>query len=324
MATLTAALLQLEEHFEPLKEQSSFLLQGRRGQNRIIEMPIVSSTSSSSSSSTPSSGLLLGINGLLPDSVSLLQTARRDIEKSQHLYGIHRPPSLIGSNPVGMKGETVSSMTSIAASSFGSAPVTAMRVAEAMADVCQQRSFGGGIRPLGASVVVCGLDLEEISVCVTNPSGAVSYYNFDARRRQQERGGEEEETKDDLKSQVWGSGNVIVVGGDPRSREVHSDRIRRQLQRRIQNVEDSNKAEENVTHKDKYRILAKVALQAACEGLLNIHDESFLNRGGESKDCTDQPKNRLMDHIDLVLVTSQGGVQRLSKNQIQRVMESLR
>ena len=43
----------------------------------------------------------------------------------------------------------------------------------AIADKCQQHSFGGGIRPFGAEIVVCGMDYNRVVVYVTQPSGSI-------------------------------------------------------------------------------------------------------------------------------------------------------
>jgi hypothetical protein len=297
MATLTAAL-DPNDSTEPT-DTTAAKSQGRRGQNRIIEMPIVPPSAYSTRSGT---SLIMGINGILPDSVSLLQSARKDLENSQRYYGIHdsHRPTVSGSDSTG-HGETLSSHHKMTSSSpFASAPAAAIRMAHSIANQCQERSFGGGIRPYGASVVVCGMDFEEISICVTNPSGAVSYYNFQPKPRQ-------------AQQESGACGNVIGLG----LKAPQTETLRNQLHGRIRDLD----WEACCNHEDRYRALSKVALQNACEGLITIYQDSVGNR--QSNDISVERKQYLVDHIDLVLITSQGGVQRLNKAQIRTIMDSL-
>ena len=292
MATLTAALD--PDSSEPTSMAKS---QGRRGQNRIIEMPIVPPSALSSRSGT---SLIMGINGILPDSVALLQHARKEVENSQRYYGIHDPHRPTFSGSTAGNGETLSSHHTITSTSpFASAPAAAVRMAHSIANQCQERSFGGGIRPYGASVVVCGVDREEISVCITNPSGAVSYYSFEPKARQAE--------------ELVAGGNVIGIG----LKAPQTETIRNQLHGRIRNLD----WEACCNHEDRYRVLSKAALQNACEALIAIHRESAGSR--QSNDISVEQQNYLVDHMDLVLITSQGGAQRLNKAQIRKMMESL-
>jgi len=64
---------------------------GRRGQSRIIEIPIPSSITTNTSGG--SNSVIIGLNGILSDSVSLLQTARQSVQSHQSRYGNHRGAS---------------------------------------------------------------------------------------------------------------------------------------------------------------------------------------------------------------------------------------
>lgn len=62
-------------------------------------------------------------------------------------------------------------------------PLSAQQVAQAIADECQKNAFGGGIRPFGATLLVCGMD----GMYQTDPSGAIletSYKNLQEVRSQ--------------------------------------------------------------------------------------------------------------------------------------------
>ena len=146
--------------------------QSRKAQSRIIQMPI---SPTWTGQTTP---LLFGINGVLSDCVSLLQVAREEIQ-SMSSYG------------------APSTCTKQISSCRPPLPPSkcAKRVAMAIADKCQQHSFGGGIRPFGAEIIVCGVENSRVGVFVTQPSGGI--LEFDARASRGE----------------------LVVGGDAKQRE---------------------------------------------------------------------------------------------------------
>jgi proteasome alpha subunit len=50
---------------------------------------------------------------------------------------------------------------------------SASEVARTIADQCQRHTFGGGLRPFGATLLVCGVSNQQISLFRTDPSGAI-------------------------------------------------------------------------------------------------------------------------------------------------------
>lgn len=152
----------------------------KRGQSRIIQIPISSPTITTASqipaqlTSSSSSSLLVGINGLLPDCMSLLRNARNELHTYQKTYGVHRLHHInTGATSMNNKRKR-----GVSASLFSSASSCASRFAKSIANLCQQHSFGGGLRPFGSQIVVCGVDQDTMSVYVTDSSGAIDCYLY--------------------------------------------------------------------------------------------------------------------------------------------------
>lgn len=178
---------------------------GRRGQSRLVELPLGPAGAVIGSSPFSPASVVLGLSGVLSDSVSLLAEARDHVASWDRSYeaaaassfrmgrGAGRPP-----DPAGV----------------------ARRVAHCLGDACQNRSFGGGIRPYGSCIVCCGVSGAggfggSASLCVTDPSGAVSVRTVD--------GGEKAEE---------GTASVVppvVVGGDATARGRVASRVRQLL-----------------------------------------------------------------------------------------------
>jgi len=158
----------------------------QRTQFRIIEVPL-------STSYHRSSTILVGLSGLLSDAASLLQVVYSHLEEEQHTLGWHR----LGLSPVGLHAadSDSGSATQIAqpspsgqSQSIATQPSeTVLRLSRAIADECQKNAFGGGLRPLGASMLLAGMDAPQetiegskysrfphsarVAMCETHPNG---------------------------------------------------------------------------------------------------------------------------------------------------------
>lgn len=155
----------------------------QRAQFRIIEVPL-------SSLHGQTSTILVGLSGILSDATSLLQVAYSQLEEEQSTYGWHR----LGLSPVGIntlrKDKVVSSSAVIRSRHGQSQSIiaqpseTVMRLSRAIADKCQSHAFGGGLRPIGASLLLAGFDNTlqiddgmrgyhgaRIAMCETHPNG---------------------------------------------------------------------------------------------------------------------------------------------------------
>lgn len=170
----------------------------QRAQYRIIEVPLSASYHHSlSASNQPSSRdistiktstLLIGLSGLLSDATSILQIVYSQLEEEQRIFGWNR----LGLSPVGRiavasDDSTIqSSLTKAQYQSISTEPSeTTMRLSRATADQCQKHAFGGGLRPLGASLMIAGVDNQSyhttnsecqqgarVAMCETDPSGS--------------------------------------------------------------------------------------------------------------------------------------------------------
>lgn len=170
-------------------EINSFMKEpNQRTQFRIIEVPL--SAHRSSRYHTTKSTILIGLSGLLSDATSLLQIVYSQLEEEQRMFGWNR----LGLSPVGISSVddghsgsvTHSSLPSLGKQSQSAAtqPSEAvLRLSRAIADECQKHAFGGGLRPLGASLLLAGVDTHHnviekgnkaetcVAMCETHPNG---------------------------------------------------------------------------------------------------------------------------------------------------------
>jgi 20S proteasome alpha/beta subunit len=237
----------------------------QRAQSRIIEMPISHGAQNSGEAS-----LLFGVNGILSDCVSLLQTAREEIQSIQRSYG-------------------APSMSFALVSSSSRPPLhsvkCAKKVALAIADKCQQHSFGGGIRPFGAEIAICGMDnAGNIAIFVTEPSGSVLEFTSHAND-----GG-------------------YVIGGDSRKRE--------ELKLALQSKETSS-TDHNELKDDSDGMKIREQIHQAINAFIQVYKDEEVgeNRGDKTA------QEIILDEIDLVMTHSSKGVFRMTGKMLKNVME---
>ena len=148
---------------------SNEIRQNAKAQYRIIEVPVSAFYSHLSGSINPisaiaTSSILIGLSGHLSDAASLLQTIYSQLEEEQSVFGWHR----LGISPTGQE---IMNKSSTKVSTIE----TALRLAYVSADLCQKHAFGGGQRPIGASLLLCAGDIQQksgrIVMCRTDPSG---------------------------------------------------------------------------------------------------------------------------------------------------------
>ena len=192
----------------------------RKGQSRLISLPlgpIVSTPRGAPSTSIPS--IVVGLSGILADATSLLGILQDNLTQYRRMYGLGKLHAVLPTH-IG-DGNTRGPGVALPTSSAQAAPtVVARRVAREVGQKCQLNSFGGGIRPFGASVVICGVDESGACICVTQPSGAVlsSHFLFaNPTRKRNAMDNTDEERKvegDDRNEEMNPSDNIIVIGGD--------------------------------------------------------------------------------------------------------------
>ena len=85
--------------------------------------------------------IVIAMSGVLADSIALLQVVAKESTQQSQLF-----------------------QTSL----------SLHQVASAIANACQEHSFGGGIRPFGSTMLICGVvHPEKLHVIQTDPSGAM-------------------------------------------------------------------------------------------------------------------------------------------------------
>lgn len=185
----------------------------QQGQSRIIQIPI---------RDVSDSCIVIGVSGVLPDAVSLVQSGRDLIHSLQSAYGMK-------------------SMDPISC---------AREVAECIADKCEEHALGGGMRPYGAEVFVCAIrDRKDASwhcddndgiVYITQPSGALFEHRF--------------KVSGDI------ANSVLVVGGDERIKSDLRHNIENELNAlEEKNLKDSNSNHTlTTTLKNTLHIVTKV------------------------------------------------------------------
>lgn len=160
-------------------EERSYMEQG---QSRIIQIPIRDMSDSC---------IFVGVSGILPDAVSLVQSGRDLIHSLQSAYGMK-------------------SMDPISC---------AREVAECIADKCEEHALGGGMRPYGAEVFVCAIRDRKDAPChcdgndgivyITQPSGGLFEHRF--------------RTSDGI------ANSVLVLGGNEKIKSDLRDNIENEL-----------------------------------------------------------------------------------------------
>ncbi len=286
-------------------ENNSLKLNEKRGQSRIIQIPISSPELSSNSNMDYDTGssLLIGINGLLPDCISLIRHARDDLHSYQRTYGIHR----LYHTSNGSKNHDISSFDF---SSFTSSSSCALRFAKSIADKCQKHSFGGGLRPFGSKIVVCGVDESIMNVYITDPSGAINQYCYSrsetgGKKRSLDVGGVNVHSGGkDMKRRLWLQ-NVIVIGGDDKAQK----QIRRKMFDEFSIHSDSN---QHVT--DVIRSIID-ALQHGTKKTVGMMRESKFESQTEEETDDD-----FLDKVDVVILGARN-CQNVKKEDLVQIMK---
>ena len=191
----------------------------RKGQRRLITLPLGPTLfSAPGAPSSPARSIVVGLSGILADATSLLGTVQDDLTQYRRMYGLGKLHAVLPAHSA----EGNSGSASATSATQTASTVVARRVARGVGRYCQRNSFGGGIRPFGASLVICGVDESGVCICVTEPSGAVlaNQFSLDALRKKASdalKGGDEESNDiDETESGDNARDNVTIVGGDGR------------------------------------------------------------------------------------------------------------
>ena len=192
----------------------------RKGQSRLLSLPLGPTVSTGGAASSPNRSIVVGLSGILADATSLLEILQDDLTQYRSMYGLGKLHAVLPNDSAEDNGRGPGEALATSTSSALAAPtVVARRVAREVGRRCQTNSFGGGIRPFGASIAICGVDESGICICITQPCGAVrQVVAFDTPMRKcsvmdNDDGGEsktEDETGDGNKP----SDDAIIIGVD--------------------------------------------------------------------------------------------------------------
>ncbi len=288
----------------------------QRTQRRIIEVPLSTSFQTHhTTTTTAESTILIGLSGILADATSLLQIAYSILEEEQMSFGWHR----LGLSPVGtlMVDATKNSDRRRAFIKSDAHPQqtaaqpseTAVRLARAVGDKCQKHAFGGGLRPLGASLLIAGADSQEssikLAICETEPSGAVSISNpyWSSLSTRGDR-------KDVIKPpQVVVSG--VSIQSQLKLKQKMACRTRQMYQQIGTDLERKNR-----TYSEE--AFLRRALQIVIKTLL----EEWKDRGSVVNDRDKIQQSIPLPPMEIVFTTPRRGTFRLSKDDVRALMET--
>lgn len=339
-----------------IEQQSNYINQ-QRTQCRIIEVPLSTSFQThyygktSSTTTTESTSILIGLSGILADATSLLQIAYSVLEEEQISFGWHR----LGLSPVGTT--TVAAVGSNGSNDDDNNVVTksqvhprrqqqqqqtaaaaqpsetTVRLARAIGDRCQKHAFGGGLRPLGASLMIAGIEQQQqqsgsgssikFAMCETDPSGAISVMNpFWVRPTTSTTSSAEGDVGNAEDKLVINSPRVMVSGGATQSRS----KLKQTMTLRTRDLYDDiimNSKKEETKKRVIYseEVFLRRALQTVIEALV----EEWKGRGSIpslSGDNSKREQSMVLPQMEVVFTTPKRGTFRLSEDDIRVLMES--
>jgi len=321
---------------------------GRRGQSRIVEIPIgppptafVKQGSSSSSGNYNRGSVVVGLSGVLSDNVALLEHAREDTLESWHRsYGLH---CLHHQSPITTATDDSSSSSSCL-SMAGLATSTARRIVTSIGDKCQTHSFGGGLRPYGARILVCGVDgCNGLVMGIADPSGAVSIFSGGGGKKKSsvmiqkkgeedsEKAAKEEEEETNKKSRY--SMDAMVIGGDTKVQSLLRREVRKRLLDSLHGLPSTPSSSNDNNDNDEEKLAMRMIREAIESTIVTLVEEdkssnpldSFAEKDNNNvlEEKMEQNGNKTEEKnqsslLEVVVVTPNNGVHRLSEEQIEK------
>lgn len=293
------------------------------GQKRIIEMSILNNNDDNNLGG----GLVVGLSGVLSDNIALLKIIREDhLDTWKRQYGLYRSHSHIG-------GAFVSSTTMTGAGSYSqnagivkttattalSLPTSAAnRIAKVVGDACQRHTFGGGIRPYGASFLICAVDpltslhdngSSPVSIYTTNPSGAVMKHVSG-----QKSDNETKSTKGNT------SPLIVVLGGEMKTQR----RIKQDIANSFLKTSSGEEEEETT---ESSSLLPK-AIRAISSTLINVQNLdnkkfSFTTTTSEKDKNKENKSNqkKIAEQMQISIITQSRGVHYVDTETLCKLME---
>ena len=201
-------------------------------------------------------------SGILSDSVALLQKVQ---ESSLDNWRKFRSPSSLG----------------------------VATIAEFLAEACHRHALGGGIRPYGATLWVCGIHshTRELELVQTDPSGAILYHIMD------------DKTRSDEEPSFW------ILGGGSDQRRALEKNIGSLLKQQQRKSKGSGQQDSSVG--STLTKIANIMLETTSS---NKRRRSDTSESSNKKDNTDGSS------LEIVILSSKMGVQRLDHEQIEQLI----
>ncbi len=144
-------------------------------------------------------------------------------------------------------------------------PLSASEVAQTIADECQKKAFGGGIRPFGATLLVCGID----KVYQTDPSGGILETSYETLLRQEDK-----------------SQKAVVVGGAANSarslkRQLASILTNDNTRKQIKEILSLMRSEQTNRFADEDEMELEAVLISKSRGVLKLTANQIADLGKE-------------------------------------------
>eukprot|EP00985_Skeletonema_marinoi_P020996 scaffold12639_cov139-Skeletonema_marinoi.AAC.3 len=290
----------------------------QRTQRRIIEVPLSTSFQTHhTTTTTAESTILIGLSGILADATSLLQIAYSILEEEQISFAWHR----LGLSPIGTvavdattksdKRRAIIKKDVHPQQTAAQPSETAVRLARAVGDKCQKHAFGGGLRPLGASLLVAGVDCQKSSIkfsmCETEPSGAVSVRNpfWSTIPRGDDNDG------------INKPPQVMVSGGSIPSQLNLKQMMASRVRQMYHEIGTDGDRKGRIYSEEEF-------LRSALQTVVKTLVEEWKDRGSfaSNSDKKKQQEPISLPQMEVVFTTPRRGTFRLSQDDIKTLMES--
>jgi len=297
---------------------SSSSTNNQRTQRRIIEVPLSTSFQTHhTTTTTAESTILIGLSGILADATSLLQIAYSMLEEEQLSFAWHR----LGLSPVGTvavdattksdKRRAILKKDVHPQQTAAQPSETAVRLARAVGDKCQKHAFGGGLRPLGASLLVAGVDYCQKSsikfaMCETEPSGAVSVRNpyWSTIPRGDDNDG------------INKPPQVMVSGGSIPSQLNLKQMMASRVRQMYHEIGTDGDRKERIYSEEEF-------LRSALQTVVKTLVEEWKDRGSFASNSDKKMQDPIsLPQMEVVFTTPRRGTFRLSQDDIKTLMES--
>ena len=233
-----------------------------RHQSRIISIPI----------NEKNTCVGIGLSGVVSDNISLLQEVKNQVSTFTKWYGMYSPFIDNGSKNKDNDSNPYVSIENVV-----------HQIGHSIGTECQKCSFGGGIRPYGSSIIICGLDeKEKISISVTYPSGSV--------------------VKLKQKNMKQHKFNAFALGGD--------DNIKHAIYKKL--YEDIDSEKDDMTLSNMLKTVVNVLISSSS----NDTDEDKITK----EDIIDKES---YNSLEIAVITKSNGMFRLEDSHIAKILNSL-